>query len=42
MDRREPSRDNPWVLIGLGLLAVASAVLGLWCWAQILPESVAR
>jgi hypothetical protein len=38
----DPRRDNPWVLVALGVLAVVSAVFGLWCWAQILPDSVAR
>lgn len=36
MRNRDPGRDNPWVLIGLGVLAAVSAVFGLCAWMQIL------
>lgn len=39
--RRAPGQDSPWTLVGLGVLALASAAFGLWAWSQIL-DGVAR
>lgn len=36
---REPQRDNPWVLVGLGALAVFAFVVGCAAWTWILDGS---
>lgn len=33
---REPVRDNPWVLVGLGALALVALLIGCAGWTWIL------